>query len=346
MRFGVLDHLDISSGLPLAEHYENRIRLVETLDRAGFHAYHVTEHHGTPLGGSGSPSVLLSALIQRTTSIRLGTMVYPLPTHHPLRLIEEICLLDQFSRGRLDIGFGRGSVPFELTYFGVDPEEARERYDEALAVVLQGLQRGRLDFQGRHFSFDGIELALKPFQRPMPPRWYGVHSIESAERAARSGFNIICNQPSESSAQYIAAFRRVWREERPGETEPHIGLARAMYVAPSRAEAIETVQRAYDRFLHSFRHVTRRHGAQNRVSGREKDFLELMAVGRGIAGTPADVADFLAADLAAAGANFCSLHLAFGDLSAHEVMRSAGLFVGNVMPRLVDGMVPHAARAV
>ncbi|MBP1884367.1 LLM class flavin-dependent oxidoreductase [Sinorhizobium mexicanum] len=334
MEFGVLDHLDISSKLPLAEHYENRIRFVEALERSGFYAYHVTEHHCTPLGGSGSPSVVLSALIQRTKSIRLGTMVYSLPTHHPIRLIEEICLLDQLSCGRLDIGFGRGSVPFELTYFGVDPSEAQEIYSEALEVITGGLREKRLEFDGKHFKFGSLQLALESLQKPMPPRWYGVHSVESAERAARAGFNIVCNQPSKNSAQYIAAFRTTLREVRPTEPLPHIGLNRAVYVAPTREQAIETVQRAYSAFLHSFRHVTRRHGVQNRVSGLENDFLELMAVGRGIAGTPRDVADFLAGDLAASGANFCSLQLAFGDLTADEMNGSLHLFASEVMPRL------------
>lgn len=334
MRFGVLDHLDISGRQSLAEHYETRIQLVQLLDRSGFHAYHVTEHHGTPLGGSGSPSVLLSNLIPRTTKIRLGAMVYPLPVHHPLRLIEEICLLDQLSGGRMDIGFGRGSVPFELTYFGVNPDDAREIYDEALQVVEEGLTSQRLTFKGKHFSFDDVELALAPLQKPMPPRWYGAHSVESAQRAAESGLNIVCNQPGVNSAEYIAAFVETWNRVRPKQSKPNIGLSRAIFVAATRDEAIETAQRAYEAFLSSFRHVTRRHGVQNKVSGREKDFLELMDVGRGIAGTPDDVLAFLTDDLGKAGANFCSLQLAFGDLTQVELFSSVDLFVKKVMPAL------------
>ena len=87
--------------------------LIEAYERAGFYAYHLAEHHSTPIGMAPSPSVFLSAIAQRTKHLRFGPMVYALPLHHPLRLIEEICMVDQLSGGRLEIGFGRGSSPTE-----------------------------------------------------------------------------------------------------------------------------------------------------------------------------------------------------------------------------------------
>src|SRR5215211_6896638 len=117
MHFGVFDHLD-HSGVPLQTYYEDRLTIIEAYDRAGFYAYHLAEHHSTPLGMAPSPSVFLSAVAQRTKRLRFGPMVYALPLHHPLRLIEEICMLDHLSGGRLDIGFGRGSSPIELAYYG------------------------------------------------------------------------------------------------------------------------------------------------------------------------------------------------------------------------------------
>ena len=108
MEFGVFDHLD-RSPLPLADYYEARLAVVEAIDRAGFYAYHLAEHHSTPIGMAPSPSVFLSAVAQRTKSLRFGPMIYALPLYHPLRMIEEICMLDQMSGGRLDVGFGRGA---------------------------------------------------------------------------------------------------------------------------------------------------------------------------------------------------------------------------------------------
>ena len=103
MEFGVFDHLD-RNDLPLRDYYESRLQIIEAYDRLGFYAYHVAEHHSTPLGMAASPSVFLSAVAQRTHRLRFGPLVYALPLYHPLRMIEEICMLDQMSGGRLEIG--------------------------------------------------------------------------------------------------------------------------------------------------------------------------------------------------------------------------------------------------
>src|SRR6202161_2712838 len=124
MEFGVFDHLD-RTGQKLPDFYEDRLKIAEAYDRSGFYSYHLAEHHSTPLGMAPSPSVFLAAAAQRTKNLRLGTMVYALPLHHPLRMIEEICMLDNLSGGRLDIGFGRGSAPMELAYYRGGPRHAR-----------------------------------------------------------------------------------------------------------------------------------------------------------------------------------------------------------------------------
>src|ERR1700736_5351037 len=102
MEFGVFDHLDRYGG-PLADFYEDRLRIAEACDRAGFYAYHLAEHHSTPLGMAPSPNIFLAALAQRTKRLRFGPLVFVLPLYHPLRLISEICMLDQMSGGRLEL---------------------------------------------------------------------------------------------------------------------------------------------------------------------------------------------------------------------------------------------------
>ena len=106
---------------------------------AGFYAYHVAEHHSTPLGMAPSPSVFLSAVAQRTRRLRFGPLVYALPLYHPMRLIEEICMLDQMSGGRLDIGFGRGASQIESAMYGNDPAKAELMYVEGLDLIMRGL---------------------------------------------------------------------------------------------------------------------------------------------------------------------------------------------------------------
>src|SRR5215468_11592339 len=101
-------------------------------------------------------------------------LVYVLPTHHPLRLAEEICMLDHLSHGRIEIGIGRGASPHELGYWGVDPDAAQAIYVEAYSVMMQALTRREVNFAGKHFQFTKVPIDLKPLQAPHPPLWYAV----------------------------------------------------------------------------------------------------------------------------------------------------------------------------
>src|ERR1700752_1397976 len=100
-----------------------------------------------------SPALFLTAAAQRTRRIHLGPLGYLLPLYHPLRLIEEVCMLDQISSGRLELGVGRGVSPFEVGYYGVDPKSTRAMFHEAMAVLVAGLTSARLTFEGEHYRF-------------------------------------------------------------------------------------------------------------------------------------------------------------------------------------------------
>ena len=342
MEFGVFDHLD-RGGVPPRQYYADRLALIAQYDRAGFHAYHLAEHHSTPLGMAPSPSVFLAAAAERTERLRLGTLVYALPLHSPLRMIEEICMLDQMSGGRLDLGFGRGSSPIELEYHGRDPAISQEVYEEALAVVMKGLGAATLDWSGKHFAYRDVPMTLEPLQRPHPPIWYGAHSRESAERAARRGFNMVCNEPAAASRQYIDRFREIWPEAQRNKPLPHIGVTQFVFVGETDAEALAVARRAYLVWHASFHFLFRRTGRTPKISGAEPDFDGLNRAGKGIAGTPDRVAAFLSRRLAEAGANYCINRFAFGDLTLDESSRSLGLFVAEVMPRLARGATGLAA---
>src|SRR5207253_6188991 len=122
--------------------YRGRLEIVEAYERAGFYAYHVAEHHLTDLGMAPSPSVFLAAVAQRTQRLRFGPMIYAAPLYHPLRLLQEICMLDQMSGGRLDMGFGRGAAAAEIRFFDVDPAQTEQLYEQTVAFILDGLRAG------------------------------------------------------------------------------------------------------------------------------------------------------------------------------------------------------------
>src|SRR3982751_4253099 len=141
MEFGVFDHLD-KNDRPLERYYAVRLEVIHAYERGGFYAYHVAEHHFTDLGMAPSPSVFLAALAQRTQRLRFGPMIYAAPLYHPLRLLQEICMLDQMSGGRLEMGFGRGAAAAEIRFFDVEPAESETAYRETVEHILNPLASG------------------------------------------------------------------------------------------------------------------------------------------------------------------------------------------------------------
>jgi alkanesulfonate monooxygenase SsuD/methylene tetrahydromethanopterin reductase-like flavin-dependent oxidoreductase (luciferase family) len=333
MEFGIFDHLDRTDA-PLADFYEQRLKIAAAYDRAGFYAYHLAEHHSTPLGMAPSPNVFLAALAQRTRRLRFGPMVFVVPLYHPLRLISEICMLDQMSGGRLELSFGRGASPIELQYYGADPATSQEIYNEAVEVILQGLTHRTLNFHGKHFSFDNVPMELAPLQKPHPPIWYGAHAPDSAARAARRSLNIINLDPTDHVRGTVASYRKAWQENK-GTTAPipKIGLGRFIVVAETDAQAMRLASRAYRPWYRSFTYLPRLLGREQ-SHPRPAEFEPLMARGQGLAGSPATVRDLLAAQLAATGCNYVVGQFAFGDMTLDEALYSIELFAREVMPAL------------
>jgi alkanesulfonate monooxygenase SsuD/methylene tetrahydromethanopterin reductase-like flavin-dependent oxidoreductase (luciferase family) len=332
--FGIFDHLDRST-LPLQDYYETRLKVIEALERAGFYAYHVAEHHFTPLGMAPSPSVFLSAIAQRTRRLRFGTFVYALPLHHPLRVFEEICMLDHMSGGRLEIGFGRGSVPYEISYYGQNAEERQEIYAERLELILKAFASKTFSFKGRYDTFENVPIEIEPLQKPHPPLWYGAHSPDSAARAARKGLHMVSNDMPPMTKAIMTRYREVWREAQGAAAPlPKMGMVRMIVVADSDAEGLRVARRAYLRWRDSFEHLHVKHGIPVASPLRAESFDRLVEQGQAIAGSPQTVQAFLAAQVADTGCNYLVGQLAFGDLTLDEMLRSVSLFGVQVIPAL------------
>lgn len=336
MHFGIFDHLD-RSGAPLGQQYEDRLRLIEHYEAAGFHAYYVAEHHSTPLGMAPSPAVFLASIAQRTRTLRFGPMVYPLPLYHPLRVAEEICMLDHLSGGRLDIGFGRGASQFETEYYGIDPKEAQARYEEARQIVLAALTGSSVTYQGRYYSFAGTPVELHPLQQPHPRMFYGAGHAETGAKAARERINLVCNAPVVTVRPIFEAFRATWREVgRAGEPMPLLGLNRHCVIADTDAEAQALAERAYRLWHASFYRLWQLRNARPNNAAYPETFAGLQTMGYGIAGSPATVRDFYVREIREVGANFALGRFAFGDITLTEASRSVALFRDHVMPALQE----------
>jgi alkanesulfonate monooxygenase SsuD/methylene tetrahydromethanopterin reductase-like flavin-dependent oxidoreductase (luciferase family) len=333
LEFGVFDHLD-RNDLPLREYYEQRLKVIEALDRSGFYAYHVAEHHFTPLGMAPSPSVFLAAIAQRTTRLRFGTFVYALPVHHPLRVLEEICMLDHMSGGRLEIGFGRGSVPFEISYYGQNAEERQQIYAERLELIMKAFTVKSLTWKGRYDQFENVPMEMEPFQKPHPPLWYGAHSPDSAERAARKGLNIVTNDMPDNARAIVARYRQIWREAQGQAALPKMGVVRFVVVADTDAKAMAIARRAYLRWRASFTYLSELNGTMPNSPLRAESFDVVVGQGQAIAGSPETVRKFLAAQVEDSKANYIVGQFCFGDLTSEEMQRSVELFSTQVKPAL------------
>jgi alkanesulfonate monooxygenase SsuD/methylene tetrahydromethanopterin reductase-like flavin-dependent oxidoreductase (luciferase family) len=336
MKFGIFDHLD-DSGLPLGKHFEDRLALIEAYDRYGFYAYHLAEHHGTPLGMAPSPGVFLAAIAQRTRRLRFGPLVYLLPLYHPIRLIEEICMLDQLSNGRLELGVGRGVSPIEVGFFGVDPAEGPRRFAEALKVIRQGLTSERLTFDGEYYRFKEVPMVLKPVQRPHPPLWYGVSKPESTYWAALEGAHIITLSAPGAARTIFDRYRTEWVNlGRPMDKLPIRGIARHVVLAETDAAALGAAQRAYIPWLKHMELLWTLHGMKLPL-GLPPEIGPLLQAGAAFAGTAAGLKRFVGEQIEATGANYFVCDVAFGDLSLKEAMRTVDLLAQEVTPFFAQG---------
>lgn len=332
MRFGIFDH-DDSSGRPPARQLAERLELIEAYERLGYHAYHLAEHHGTPLGITPSPHLLLAAASQRTSRIRLGTLISILPLYHPMRVIEEACTLDQLTNGRLDLGVGRGISPVETSFHGVPGEETQERFDEAFEILRMGLTSEAVSFLGKYYVIDDAPVVTRPVQEPHPPLWYGTRTPERARWCARLGMPMMALVPSAKVRVLTDAYRAEWAAlGRPADDLPPLGISRSVVVAPTGEEAMKIASRAFVRFKENFELLWRRYDVPMPPVLPADTFEGIHETGHFYAGDPAGARDWVSHHRDVGGISYVALEMCFGDMTPEETIQSAELFATEVMP--------------
>ena len=342
MKFGIFDHVD-HSGRALAEQFAQRVEYVAAADKLGFYCYHVAEHHATPLNMVPVPGVFLGAVAQATKNIRLGPLTYLLPLYSPLRLIEEIGLFDHLSNGRMEVGVGRGVSPFELNYHNYDPDTAREVYEEALEVILEGMTSDSLSYEGKHFTYRDVPMELRPLQQPYPPLWYPSSNTAGSAYAGTKGFHYCTLGGVNEAKDNIGAFKDAFSgtscamgAAHPFEGGIAIGISRQVTVAETDEKALKIAGPAYQVWHNSLTKLWRENQVEGPVFARTAvDTVEkAMAGGAHIAGSPQTVSELLGEQIEALGVNYMVIAFNIGSMPHEDSVRSLTMFANEVMPAL------------
>jgi len=325
--FSVCDHhLDVSRSI--GQLYDQVLSEMELAEELGYWAYFVAEHHFHEYGVLPSPPAFLGAASQRTSRLGLGVAVSVLTFHNPLLTAEEYAVVDHLSRGRLRLGVGSGYLQHEFQGFGVSPEERRQRFEEALEIMVRAWQGERFSYNGTYHRVDNVRIAVTPVQKPHPPLWIAILHADRAYQVGKTGRDIMmvpyatCDT-IDDLGEVIAAYRKGYSESG-HQGDPDVAVALHTYVSSSKEAARQEADAALRRYV-----VTR-------LYARQRSFDELDSGELILFGDPELVAARLRR-LAAMGVTHVMALMNFGALEPERVRRSMTLFAREVMP-LVTGM--------
>lgn len=219
--------------------YEDHLECWEELDRLGFDGIGINEHHTSPYGLMNSPNLVAAAIAQRTENLKILVFGNLLPLHEPLRLAEELAMLDCMSRGRIVSGFARG-IPREHNVYGVPMAESRARFNEAAEIIGRAWSEEVFSFEGRFWSYRDVALWPRPYQNPHPPIWIPVTvSKESIEWAAERDVPIATNATGGLRDDILAYYAQRLSLNGFQLTAEHVIIGSDVYIAESKEQAVK-----------------------------------------------------------------------------------------------------------
>lgn len=349
MEFAVFSHIAEKAKSTIntrLNEFTYEVRLAEEL---GYDYFFTTEHHFSGrFSLSPSQAVSLAVIAQNSTRMRFGPMVVQLPISQPLRVVEELLILDHMSGGRLEIGLGRGITPHEHTSYGIPTKTDYARFKEGLEFVLKAMTtEGRFSWVGEYYQYFDIELPWGPLQKPCPPIWIPTNTAATAYEYGKQGYGV--------GAFAVVGpdhFTKVFDEYRRGCDEMNIPIDQrrisylaSTFVAETDAEAEALMFDHFARQLALFRYERERsyevvdsemrkstRASLARLDAIASNLPEMSEGLRFICGSPSTVARKILELRERLGVNVFIGEFAFGELDWVDVERSHRLFTTEVIP--------------
>ena len=246
------------------------IAAAQLADELGFDTVWLAElHFNSRLSVMPAPLLAAAAIAQATTNIKIGTAVNLVPLHNPIRLAEDFATLDVLSKGRAIFGIGRGSISSHFKGFGIDQEEGRQRFEEAVDFILQAWTNDPFTFNGRHYRAQDLSIVPKPHQKPHPPVYVASNSADTFELVADMGHNILV-APIIATTEGVQTGLEVYRKtlakrgRDPGETK--VNVAVPTQVAANSALAHSLAETSVEAYLGTLRAGSLGRGASRAMS--------------------------------------------------------------------------------
>ena len=336
------------------EVYRQEVRLLTMAEAMGFDSIWGVEHHFSDYAMCPDVIQLLTYLAARTERAELGTMVVVLPWHDPLRVVEQIAMLDNLSEGRVVLGMGRGLSKHEFDGFRVPMDTTRQRFVESARVIMQSLETGVCEFEGEIIRQPRREIRPEPFKSFVDRTYFAAVSPESLQVAAECGVGLLLvpQKPWEQVEQELRSYRSQFQELQ-GREAPAPTVTPLAFVDEDPARAREMAQK----FLGDhYQTVMRHYGFADKNFGAAKGYEFYRKMGERLQkhgteefstffadlqvyGTPDQVLEKLEAIQAVTGCDRFVMGFSYGGLSYEEVERSQRLFAEAVLPR-VKSLVP------
>ncbi len=256
MKFGLHYQLPCRDFQSPVQRYRDTLEQAAHAEDLGFESVWPVEQHFDPeLSIMPAPLLLLAALAERTSKMRLGIAIVLLPLSHPVRIAEEIATLDVLSNGRVEFGIGRGSLPEHFRGFGIPQSESRERFIEALHIIRQAWTNQRISHRGRFFQIGEVAVVPKPVQQPYPPIRVAANSPDTFEMMGRLGLPIfVASQvnPFPRIKEYLPLYRTARTAAGHGNGDPEdVTILMPTYVAETRAQVRQQIEESILRWLQS-----------------------------------------------------------------------------------------------